>query len=425
MRKTTTQWQNERKFSTLREQEQENIAGSNQGSNESRKRIRGNNGQFIRSQFSNVSHQNYLRQKRYKEKKERVCGQIMDQFLLAFMCRGDIQKDWIPSSTIHSPLAFLLKSVLKSPFIANPRTSKKKMEHMYRHEIMKDVSASSRRMKLKNNATKGEFTRIFVFKGCRVPLLSNDTSEIEPIRKWLSFCEQKNALNVPLPVAYRKCLDVLRSYSYLNGKGTFKNFPDLERNCESHDKELSGAEGLQQPIQQFTTTQSQTRAEYEQAIEEVNNNTNEGGQNGVYNSHSVRTEHSLESNKQALIREASGLQMMASNDKLYLCLCMLFQDDDSSRIIAHVRASSSEFVRQNSPINPLVRDLIEYCVWKANSSANKSSAEVLQFKKMEERLKITVEILTLARRAIGKPLYPELRWKFDNEAFKLNIKIDL
>lgn len=133
----------------------------------------------------------------------------------------------MPASTRHGPLLDVYEKIIKKAF---------RMGRGNRLKTTNDIFSSKRGAKLVRMSVRAAERpnshpqRIWAFKVRRLPLLTRQQHEMNPLKQWLSHIEGRGALQVTKSSAYNICLQAIGSCKRTSEKCAYFGFPRTPQN---------------------------------------------------------------------------------------------------------------------------------------------------------------------------------------------------
>lgn len=426
-----------------------NVAGENSGH---KFLVRGSDGRFASLNLDNginAEEMDKLQEKSMRRSQLRM--EIFEKFLRVFFLEGTVQ-DWIPNSSRSGPLVKLFDGIIKKRHRLGRILRAKKMKRFHLETSIGERRTHMARIWTRDAShSDGPNSRIRVFKYRRMPSLSRQISEMDPVKAWIKFAAQRKALHCSEEDSYATCLVIIGTYRNVGGACSYVGYPQLparpsylsERapvGAGSSDDENSGdgnnsvdAVGAEQPVETERLSGSNTQ-DCEQdslrlpspgtfeAAESRDSPTDQRRGSGTSGNILAATDEDVASPKEVdAPREAlrdpfsqSTATMMetAYDDRTFLMLCLLFDDKLDIKFDFFAGIFLEKYRGGRPLVSPLVMDVLVYCHWKYCGVIDQREHE-----DREWRLRMAKDILTSARMSFANsqnPLktYDEMRWSF-------------
>lgn len=170
-----------------------------------------------------VIQKNYCARLEVKKKK------LFDCFIKHFFI-GGTDDDWIPISSSSGPLVRLPEILLKESYVLEQNTRSEKVVLFFFGGDPRKVKKITHRISTRDAAySDGPMSRILAFKGRRLPMLANHSTEIQSVKGWIDMAFTMGALRKGPQESFSDCVSILNTYVSVRSKqACIRWFPEVE-----------------------------------------------------------------------------------------------------------------------------------------------------------------------------------------------------
>lgn len=279
------------------------------------------------------------------------------------------------------------------------------------------------------NCPGAPISRIAIFKGRRLPLLENNSTDVAGMRLWIGDAAEMGALRKSEDETFSDCLGLIKTYLFVNGRRGYIVFP-VWRPRKSSDTQLISAErtsgGLtsnedETPQLMASSVTGQFSTPERVAINEPSSPqpaladlTDEPGLQGPEvvrecpNS-STGNESDMFSSSPVdpLMTEACRILEAAQDDNVFSLLSHLFDDNTDYKVEFFAGALLQGSTSGQLEVDPLMHDILLYSHWKIVKVQN-----AIEHEQRARRLRTTLEIFRDVRELYGLSLTPQRSWSY-------------
>lgn len=316
------------------------------------------------------------------------------------------------------------ENIIKKSFRLGRVKRSQKLRLLYNGQRLQGKPSEETRMGVVNaSAPRGPSCRVEVYKFRRLPCLTSQSSEIEPLRQWLQSVSMDKALEGSFEDAFAACCEVMGRYRIIGNKRAYIGFPVTASNGTTGEDTLPGdshEDGNEEVIPRQNGQSSIVGSEGDTNVNidgDCENRTEGSSFQGDVNIvNNVQSEEmstgppgpsSATGNSDPLLYHMMYFLDLACNDYVFEMLSMMF--DETRQKTFHFICGSliEKFKRDRLIVAPLVMDVLLYS--QAKVFGTKDAEEL---KERERSLRGMRDMFSVARETPFLKSYREMHWRF-------------
>lgn len=194
-------------------------------------RLRSTDGRFA-SRLPSRTSQLHVWRERKRVLEGRQFGRALYERLLDVMFLPGIpgdDKEWIMTQTGVGPIPTIISKLFRPKFKISPSLQARLKRTRYFNGAIKKSSELPRMYIFASDDPSQTSYRRRVYKGRRLPKLSRQTTGMDPVRDWINYAIEQQALADPdTERAYDTFRQVLESHTLVNGQSAYPGYPSHE-----------------------------------------------------------------------------------------------------------------------------------------------------------------------------------------------------
>lgn len=158
---------------------------------------------------------------------------LFEGYVRVFFVVGE-KRDFVPSSSRSGPFVLVYEGIMKPVFLFGRYQRSKILRTIYNNTETLERPAEVVRIRTRDAAKPDSSRfRIEVYRYRRLPYLTRQASEMDPLIAWLQSAEKMGALKVSRDDALEICIAAIRNYRYLSDcEAAYIGYPLITTNAE-------------------------------------------------------------------------------------------------------------------------------------------------------------------------------------------------